>query len=576
MKRMIVLFAGVITMFVFQSKAQSPIPTAGLQLWLRADAGVDTLNGTVSRWHDQSGKGNDAIQLNSVRQPLFVDSVLNHKPVLRFDGVDDRLGFTGSTPMSQFTFFMVVKNNTPVPGQDHSDHVMGFGTPTGEGYFVLFGGLDRISDRIEIGSSAGGVRAVIPNIAAFGEWRLISIVTDQRIYNTTLRGNGIDATMTPNGGTNIPISIPMGTAGGIGGADNAPLGPLLTAHCDFAEAIVYDTLLTDSQRLAIERYLNVKYNIYIGVYDVQLAHPSRDTLRITARVQNTLGHDLKVTAILKDGVGSLLDSLSLQNDGLQGDGGAGDSLWGCTYAPTINGTIHVTIRTDDLTAGTSRTLADVSQIVFTRGALIALDASTTDLGKISNTMPHRDTTFTLRNIGFASDSLTLILDPINVIPETAVSVSPTSFFIVPGDSQKVTFNIQPQLLVPQYYQSIITVQPKSGLGQGSLSKSFTFQIVTASAVSTSTEMPKEFVLGQNFPNPFNPSTTIRYGLPNSSHVTLTVFNTLGQQVAILQNGEQEAGYHEVKFEGSGLSSGVYFYRIEAGSFVQTRKLLLIR
>jgi hypothetical protein len=88
--------------------------------------------------------------------------------------------------------------------------------------------------------------------------------------------------------------------------------------------------------------------------------------------------------------------------------------------------------------------------------------------------------------------------------------------------------------------------------------------------------PMEFWLWQNYPNPFNPSTTIRYGLPNRSRVTLAVFNTLGQQVALLQNGEQEAGYHEVKFDGAGLSSGVYFYRIEAGSFVETKKLLLMK
>jgi len=59
-------------------------------------------------------------------------------------------------------------------------------------------------------------------------------------------------------------------------------------------------------------------------------------------------------------------------------------------------------------------------------------------------------------------------------------------------------------------------------------------------------------------------------------MTLIVFNTLGQQVAALVQGEQEAGYHEVKFDASGLSSGVYFYRLTAGDFVQTKKLLLVR
>ncbi len=88
--------------------------------------------------------------------------------------------------------------------------------------------------------------------------------------------------------------------------------------------------------------------------------------------------------------------------------------------------------------------------------------------------------------------------------------------------------------------------------------------------------PVEFRLYQNSPNPFNPSTTIRYGLPSRSHITLTVFNTLGQQVATLQDGEQEAGYHEVQFDASGLASGVYLYRLQAENFVQTRTLILLR
>jgi len=89
-------------------------------------------------------------------------------------------------------------------------------------------------------------------------------------------------------------------------------------------------------------------------------------------------------------------------------------------------------------------------------------------------------------------------------------------------------------------------------------------------------IPHEFSLAQNHPNPFNPSTTIRYGLPQRSYVVITIFNTLGQEVATLFPGEKEAGYHEVKFDASGLSSGVYLYRLQAGNFVQTRKLGLVR
>jgi hypothetical protein len=86
----------------------------------------------------------------------------------------------------------------------------------------------------------------------------------------------------------------------------------------------------------------------------------------------------------------------------------------------------------------------------------------------------------------------------------------------------------------------------------------------------------QYTLLQNFPNPFNPSTRIVYGLAGNVHVKLTVMNMLGQEVATLVNGNQNAGYHEVEFDARGLSSGPYFYRIRAGAFVETRRLLLIR
>ena len=100
--------------------------------------------------------------------------------------------------------------------------------------------------------------------------------------------------------------------------------------------------------------------------------------------------------------------------------------------------------------------------------------------------------------------------------------------------------------------------------------------VLVTSVKQSPGIAEGFRLEQNYPNPFNPSTTIRYGLPLRSQVTLTVFNTLGQQVATLVQGEQEAGNHEVRFDAAGLATGVYFYRLQAGSSVETKKLVIVK
>ncbi|MEX0846023.1 MAG: FG-GAP-like repeat-containing protein [Balneolaceae bacterium] len=90
------------------------------------------------------------------------------------------------------------------------------------------------------------------------------------------------------------------------------------------------------------------------------------------------------------------------------------------------------------------------------------------------------------------------------------------------------------------------------------------------------DVPDEYDLEQNYPNPFNPSTEISYDLPQSSHTRITVFNNIGQRVAVLVDQVQSAGSHQVTFNARELPSGMYFYRIEAGSFTQTRKMMLIK
>jgi uncharacterized protein YcfL len=101
--------------------------------------------------------------------------------------------------------------------------------------------------------------------------------------------------------------------------------------------------------------------------------------------------------------------------------------------------------------------------------------------------------------------------------------------------------------------------------------------ITAGTTDVSTmDVPEDFSIEQNYPNPFNPSTTIRYGLPHRSDVHLTVFNTLGQHVATLVQGEQDGGYPEVRLDASELPSGAYLYRLQAGEYLHTRRFVLIR
>jgi len=153
-----------------------------------------------------------------------------------------------------------------------------------------------------------------------------------------------------------------------------------------------------------------------------------------------------------------------------------------------------------------------------------------------------------------------------------LSTSLTAGVIAPHDSQTVEMRIYPGSLAAGDYRARLKL---TGNIPSILYVPVTLHITTT-GVDEASIVPTEFALMQNYPNPFNPVTVIKYALPKASRVTLVVYNVLGQAVATLANETQEVGYHQVEFEGRGLASGVYFYRIEAGDFVATRKLLLLK
>ncbi len=110
-----------------------------------------------------------------------------------------------------------------------------------------------------------------------------------------------------------------------------------------------------------------------------------------------------------------------------------------------------------------------------------------------------------------------------------------------------------------------------------------FNLLTASAPEA-TEQPGSFALMQNYPNPFNPATMIQYtvggardeGRGTSTMVRLSVYDILGREVKVLVNEVQAPGQYSVRFDGAGLSSGMYLYRLEAGSFTEVKRMVLLK
>jgi hypothetical protein len=98
----------------------------------------------------------------------------------------------------------------------------------------------------------------------------------------------------------------------------------------------------------------------------------------------------------------------------------------------------------------------------------------------------------------------------------------------------------------------------------------------STAVEYSDVVPMQFILYNNYPNPFNPSTKIKFSIPKLSHVTLKIFDVLGKEAAVLVNEEKIPGEYEIEINAANLSNGVYFYQLKAGSFIETKKMLLLK
>jgi hypothetical protein len=307
--------------------------------------------------------------------------------------------------------------------------------------------------------------------------------------------------------------------------------------------------------------------------------PETEEVAIRAIVENPIQDQLSITAELNSINDVLIDSLILYNDGEHADGEANDSLWGNTYMPRQEQTYKVSVTTDNMNEESSLTLPNVAWFT-TIGPLVL----TGDL----TFHPWYDSTFHSGNqvkfkMHLRNESSTSTATDIQVkltSPTPLITLADSTFGfpdIAPGTSTE-SFGYYDVSISGDIYPDTIIYLPIMiySYNYPLWSDSIQLDVISAIEDNRYSKIPTVFALQQNYPNPFNPITMINYQLPIISDVELSIYDLLGQKVARLINKRQKPGYYQVKWDASAFSSGIYFYRIEAGEFQAVKRMILIR
>ena len=291
-----------------------------------------------------------------------------------------------------------------------------------------------------------------------------------------------------------------------------------------------------------------------------------DSVHISTIIENPNSHQLLVGAYLKTLEGTLIDSVDFVKQTLDTE----PEQWiGNFSLPMAEEFYKISVTSFDATASEQFTLPNATR--FTTVPLLIDSVQTAAISNFRYTfkpfLKNPGTVQTIKSIVvkiICNDSWVTTIFPaertcINLIPG---QIAGTLAFAVSYDSASF----------PGYFNLRFSIS-SDGWSYWEIDTTI---IVKPTDVEEETSLPLAYKLEQNFPNPWNPVTTIGYVIKEKSKAKLTVFNTIGEEVAVLVNEEQDKGYHKVVFDASKLSSGVYFYKLTAGNFISTRKMMLLK
>ncbi|HFD32631.1 MAG TPA: T9SS type A sorting domain-containing protein [Gammaproteobacteria bacterium] len=276
-------------------------------------------------------------------------------------------------------------------------------------------------------------------------------------------------------------------------------------------------------------------------------------------------------AIMHNLDSSVVYTIILYDDGTHGDEAANDNYYSCTVSPLelgltiLDETYYFDIKAKDNSSSQNETYKDNATNAFIYDKPVISNIAILPETPTSNdsiTIKCQITDYS--NINDAKFYLKQIEED-NYIPYDLFNVANTDTF-----KNTITPQNAGQYL---YY-----IKAVDAYGYYNFSDTLSLTVDSASPIGSeiSLDIPKKYYLHQSYPNPFNPTTTIRYDLPISSDVKIDVFNSLGQKIKTLIQKKLPAGHHSVNFNGSALASGVYYYKITAGKFTQVKKMLLIK
>ena len=217
----------------------------------------------------------------------------------------------------------------------------------------------------------------------------------------------------------------------------------------------------------------------------------------------------------------------------------------------------------------------INKQVLTDVPILDLKTTTSiQLGQTINTVGI-DTCIYVYNSGKSADSVSI------TTARAEISIIPSSFILPANDSVKITIRLNPNSLAPQRYASNTNFNSLWSIPPSTIKKYILFEIISATDVDKSQKKNESFSLEQNYPNPFNPVTKIKYSIPSvgtrhSVFVRLKIYDILGNEIATLINEEQKPGDYEVNFNAGNLNSGIYMYKLQAGDYINVKKMILIK